>query len=380
MLGITVAHLTSFSWHWKRAQLESASTPGYWLWVASLHGSFHLPLFFVAAGYLDTLYSPNLGAKDLATYLLVLLLPVGEILHITWSGWKHPGRWFLFCLLLCKVHMVLQRHFKVPKLLMLILVVFSSNILQYFVKWSQGATFGIPVVHWLTLVTMRFDGASWPKVDNGMIAYAVSAMWLPDLVTMLGRKGPRTVRKERMLGLLLWVLFCMWIIHNQSEELGKSSNGGARTIGFTNVEVYWNKGLSFGKLHPDASQDDQTVVPPFRFLIQLDMLFFTLPQIFLLCAAIAYLPLNLPDVYMNSSFGALLLLPVPLMSWFCKYTSMALFELNANVFARIFAFLCVYSVYYAVLSPIVQMFVGKAMMAATMSGTRLHQQLFPIDK
>jgi hypothetical protein len=382
MLGITLSHLTSFghlSEHWNKFQQLAEQTPGLYLFIESLKHHWHIDLFFVTAGYLDAQYSPNLGSRDIATYLLVMLIPLGECLHVTWSGWLHPARWFLFALLMSRLHMSFQRHFNVPKPLFLVVTIFSGNLIQYFVKLSQAYFFFNSVPGFLTKVTMRIDGG-WYKFDESIIAYCVASMWIVDLARYVASRGPRTIRGERRLGLILWMFFGMWITKMTSDMQFKIP--GTYSMEYSDVEIFFNNSTMLpsriGAMSLQKRYMEDGVLPPFRFVITTSFLT-TLPQVLILFAAVAYLPVALPDVYLNASFGALLLLPMTIGSFFQHITGYALLGVPANVFIRIFLFLCAYSFYYAMLGPLLQMFLGKVMTVATTVGTKLYQRFDPID-
>lgn len=360
MLGITLMHLSLYGegyWTSNAQILAELRTPGLHMFLSALKQNWHLSLFFVSGGYLDSQYHPNLGARDVATYMLVLTIPLSEGLPSSWAGYEHPARWFLFCLLICRLHMAFQRYYDVPKPLFLVIAVFSSNVMQNLIVWSQTLTAPDTVMHFVTKILFHVD-STWCKFVEGVVAYMVAAMWLPDLVRVAARWGPRSHRGEKILGLMLWIVFFVFaLVMTKTMQVGQLSID----LGNYRLEHHWNL----------------FSLPDFKLLVPIGLVS-TLGHVCLLAAAMAYLPLTLPDVYLNASFGALLIIPVTITVWFGNLTGYCLFEMEQPALVRIFMFLCSYSLYFAVLSPLFQTCVGRIMTIGTACGTRLYQILLGI--
>jgi hypothetical protein len=377
MLGITIDHLTQFSLvsEWKSHDSLSKETPGLYTFLRGIGQSWHLALFFLSAGYLDSQYRSNLGATDIAMYLLVVLLPLGEghpfFGSKVFSGWEHPARWFLFCLVVCRLHMVFQKKYQVPKFLFLIIAVFSSNILEYLVKASQAVTYSNPVtlLGLLTKVFFRID-QTWFKFVEGIVVYMTGAMWLPDLARFAATKGPRSLRGEKILGLMLWLCFCLFMVK-------LSLNAYYVDDPLPDLWVYWKEGLTITTIQPYVWPSPWKV-PDVTFLVPFSIMY-TVFKVCLLAAAIAYLPLALPDIFLNACFGAFLLIPLTFNLSFQYWTGYCLFEMQQNAFVRIFLFLCCYSIYFAGCGYTFQMFLGRAMTATVAGATKLYQWLAPTD-
>jgi len=239
----------------------------------------------------------------------------------------------------------------------LIIGVFSVNIVGYLLKITEPVTCDSPgPTH--TIARALFS-PPWPlqKFDESVLVYLVGAMWLPDLARVCATKGPRTRRGEKHLGLTLWIIFILWIVSSASDMSKKGC------LELPDFEVRWLDGLWFtGVRYPE--EPVPCVLPDFRFIVPMNVAGSIL-KVCLLAAAMAYLPLALPDLYFNASFGALLLMPLHLNSSFQALTGYCLFEMKQHVFVRIFLFLGIYSIYFAVLGYLCQMFVGKVALAST---------------
>jgi hypothetical protein len=265
--------------------------------------------------------------------------------------------------------LVFQKQYQVPKSLFLAISIFSSNILEYLVKWSQAVTYSDPVLGLLTKACFQIDH-SWIKFVEGILVYMMGAMWLPDLARFAASKGPRSLRREKILGLTLWIFFCLWML-----KLSYDAQSFVQPV--KDLEVYWKEGIVFSSMLP-TKVIDPDVVPDFRFIVPLSSMY-TVLQVCLLAAAIAYLPLALPDMYLNACFGALLLIPMTFNQSFQYWTAVCLLEIQQNVLVRIFLFLCCYSIYFAGLGYTFQMLLGRAVTATTAGATKLYQRLVPDD-
>jgi hypothetical protein len=345
-----------------------------------------LALFFVIGGYLDAQYSPDLGGRDVATFLLVFCIPLLKFVGV--EGLlpytpleRHPARWFFTCLLACRFFNAFGRRFHVPKWLLVVILPFYASIWQFVILSVQGLTMPYGILHSFTTLLGYVDvGNIQRKQARCTMAYVLASMFLPRLVKQLTLKGPRTKRRERMLGLLFWFLFACWAVQ---DARWKIATGGIKP----NDHYEYLLIPKDGHIELAQNVEPNKIIPAFVICLPTSLML-AMGQACLLAAALVYFPMNLPEVFLNASFGALLIIPFPQRKWYERLVAYVLFgqpdsfrpgkEFHFHSYLpllpaeiRLLLFYIVFSFYFAVLAPIVQTIIGKLVVTATKLGPRM---------
>lgn len=372
MLGITIEHMLQFAnvpfftqFHYGHHRSEQGMSME--LMLRSMVRPWHLLQFFVCAGYLDSLYMPEFGGRDLAMFLLVSLLPLADNLQIFPDDWMmiHPLRWFFTSMLFNRVYAILGRRFSIPKWVLVVVVPFYTCTWEFLLLSSQGLTVGYNILHNIFISLGRVDKACVSaKQNNAGVAYLLAFLFLPDFVRAAGKLGPRTKHRERILGLVLYLVFICSVVQESYTQVHSYTANDYHLIvsdGRIEIEPY--------DMPTRCSGAPGSMVPVWELCIPLKI-FSGIAQTCVLAAALTYCPLNLPDVYLNASFGALLLIQLPFTEAFQNVSGIALFGSQLPAAFRWCMFFGVFSVYFAIASPIFQIAVARSVTVAVRLGTK----------
>jgi len=295
---------------------------------------WHLNLFFVGAGYLDSKYNQLLGWRDVVMYLTIPGIPITcSLLPTSWEsaslGTEHPARWFFCCMLICRMYTVGCNHIGVPKLLQALLVVPFATRWQMAQLDASSACRPHGVLNYVMQIFVSEYKYGWEvnKVAGCTVMYVLAYLYLPVLAQKAVSKSPQTVRCERLLGMFCWLLFAL-IVTNWYHE---SPYRYVTTSGWSDAFPEQRSRLCF-------------VVPVGG-----------LADIFIICvlgAANAYLPIQLPDVVVNSLLGAMLLIPVTLIEPTQDF--IAHMTATSSSVAQMCGLLACFVIYLGVASPLFQ--------------------------
>jgi len=216
------------------------------------------------------------------------------------------------------------------------------------------------------------DDGVYPKVAGCIVVYVLAYLYLPVLVQRAMSKGPQTVRRERLLGLFCWVLFAFIVTkwyHTTPYRYVTTSGWSDKLPGHTRQDLVnkitknavnkvttkaTKKFLGAPVNVPTSGWSDAQPQQPKSKLI------FVMPvgglaDIFIICllgAANAYLPMQFPDVVVNSLLGALLLIPVTLI----EPTQDFIVHMTAtpSSIAQLLGLFAVFGIYLGVAAPLFQ--------------------------
>jgi len=348
-LGLTFVHLFSFT----DALTHLDSDLRFFLrtWSAN---SWHLNIFFICAGYLDSKYNRDFGWREVVMYSLIpgipiicQLLPHCVLTSTIWLNTDHPARWFFCCMLVCRSYVVGCSRVRVPKLVQAVLVV-------CFATWWQKARLAAAVfcehcsIDYAFKVLVSTYGSytdnNMVKVAHCTIVYVWAYLFLPAMVKNAVAMGPHSVRRERIIGLLCWVLFALAAVF--------SFQHSSLHIALLSTINVTSAGCS--RQLPGSRPDDQTqlicIIP---VAIPHDLIL-----ICLLGVANAYLPLNLPDLAVHYLLAALLLMPITMSQY---ATELVVYLTHRSSFAvvQLCGLLVACGIYLMLLAPLFQVLAMK---------------------
>lgn len=336
-LGLTLSHIARFC---DVATFQHISEEFLDFGDSVCGNGWHLGVFFTGAGYLDAKYNQQLDRKDLVMYLMLpgipiicSLLPVSW--QVPWANIHHPARWFVCCMLVCRLYTTGCSRMRVPKPFQALMIVPLGTWWQMAQRLAASLCRPSKILNYIMQVFLsEYVYGFWEanKVASCTIMYVLAYLFLPGIVQSALSMGPKTVRGERRLGLFCWCLFISIVVAWRFQS----------PLCVTTSGLTWNCPDHISKL---------IFIVPIGVLLDFCV-------IGVLGAANAYLPIQLPDVATNSLLGALLLMPITILGSTSRV--IAYMTSSHSSMLQLYGLLTVAYIYLGIIAPLFQTMVMKA--------------------